>query len=72
LQKARNTIEDPARLQHLVQLIDETQWHGLRLDVTGAIYEELLGRNAQEVAEPSPSAIPPAAPAASCSPPTRT
>jgi type I restriction enzyme M protein len=48
-QKARNTIEDPARLQRLVQLIDETQWHGLRLDVKGAIYEELLERNAQEV-----------------------
>lgn len=48
-QKARNTIEDPAKLQRLIQLIDEEQWHALKLDVKGAIYEELLERNAAEV-----------------------
>jgi type I restriction enzyme M protein len=96
-QNSRNAIEDPARLQRLVQLIDEEVWLGLPLDVKGAIYEELLERNAQEtksgagqyftprplvraivnVVDPhpagmSPSAIPPAAPAASCSRPTST
>jgi type I restriction enzyme M protein len=48
-QKARNTIEDPAKLQKIVQLIDDEQWLGLGVDVKGAIYEGLLERNAAEV-----------------------
>lgn len=48
-QKARNAIEDPARLRRLVQLIDEETWYGLPVDVKGAVYEGLLERNASEV-----------------------
>lgn len=48
-QKAKNAIEDPARLQRLVQLIDGETWYGLPVDVKGAIYEGLLERNAAEV-----------------------
>ncbi|HEV2548642.1 MAG TPA: class I SAM-dependent DNA methyltransferase [Stellaceae bacterium] len=48
-QKARNTIEDPAKLQKIVQLIDDEEWLGLGVDVKGAIYEGLLERNAAEV-----------------------
>jgi type I restriction enzyme M protein len=48
-QKARNGIEDPAKLQRLVKLIDEETWHGLPVDVKGEIYEGLLERNAAEV-----------------------
>ncbi|MDE2229381.1 MAG: SAM-dependent DNA methyltransferase [Alphaproteobacteria bacterium] len=47
--KAKNAIEDPARLQRLVQLIDEETWLGLEVDVKGAIYEGLLERNAAEI-----------------------
>jgi type I restriction enzyme M protein len=47
--KAKNAIEDPARLQRLVQLIDGETWLGLGVDVKGAIYEGLLERNAAEV-----------------------
>jgi type I restriction enzyme M protein len=47
--KAKNAIEDPARLQRLVQLIDGETWLGLPVDVKGAIYEGLLERNAAEV-----------------------
>src|SRR5713101_6330113 len=48
-QKARNTIEDPARLQRIIELIDDEEWLGLNVDVKGAIYEGLLERNAAEV-----------------------
>jgi len=48
-QKARNSIEDPAKLQRLIQLIDEEEWISLKIDVKGAIYEGLLERNAAEV-----------------------
>jgi type I restriction enzyme M protein len=48
-QKAKNAIDDPARLQRLVKLIDEETWLGLGVDVKGAIYEGLLERNAAEV-----------------------
>jgi type I restriction enzyme M protein len=48
-QKAKNAIEDPARLQRLIQLIDEETWYGLPIDVKGEIYEGLLERNAAEV-----------------------
>jgi type I restriction enzyme M protein len=48
-QKAKNAIDDPARLQRLVKLIDEETWLALGVDVKGAIYEGLLERNASEV-----------------------
>ena len=47
--KAKNQIEDPAKLQRLVRLIDDETWLGLGVDVKGAIYEGLLERNAAEV-----------------------
>lgn len=46
--KAQNKINEPARLQRLVALIDEQTWYGLNIDVKGAIYEGLLARNAEE------------------------
>jgi type I restriction enzyme M protein len=48
-QKAQNKIQEPAKLQRLIDLIDEEQWLGLPVDVKGAIYEGLLERNAAEV-----------------------
>ena len=47
--KAQNEIQDPAKLQRLVGLIDGETWLGLGVDVKGSIYEGLLERNAQEV-----------------------
>src|SRR6266481_3502867 len=47
--KAQNEIQDPAKLRRLVGLIDGETWLGLGVDVKGAIYEDLLERNAQEV-----------------------
>jgi type I restriction-modification system DNA methylase subunit len=46
---AQNKIQDPAKLQRLIQLIDAEIWLGLGVDVKGAIYEGLLERNASEV-----------------------
>ncbi|MFA6280585.1 MAG: class I SAM-dependent DNA methyltransferase [Bdellovibrionales bacterium] len=46
--KAQNKINEPARLQRLIQLIDEETWLGLDMDIKGAIYEGLLSRNAEE------------------------
>lgn len=48
-QKARNAIEDPAKLERLIRLIDGETWLGLNVYVKGAIYEGLLERNAAEV-----------------------
>lgn len=47
--KAESKINDPARLQRLVTLIDAETWMGVNVDVKGAIYEGLLERNAGEV-----------------------
>lgn len=47
--KADSKINDPARLQRLVTLIDGETWMGVNVDVKGAIYEGLLERNAGEV-----------------------
>ncbi len=47
--KAESKINDPARLQRLVSLIDGETWMGVNVDVKGAIYEGLLERNAGEV-----------------------
>ena len=47
--KAEGKINDPAKLQRLVSLIDGETWMGLDVDVKGTIYEGLLERNAGEV-----------------------
>ena len=47
--KAESKINDPAKLQRLVTLIDGETWMGVNVDVKGAIYEGLLERNAGEV-----------------------
>jgi len=47
--KAESKINDPARLQRLVTLIDNETWMGIGVDVKGTIYEGLLERNAGEV-----------------------
>ncbi len=47
--KAESKINDPAKLQRLVTLIDGETWMGLDVDVKGTIYEGLLERNAGEV-----------------------
>ena len=46
--KAQNKIQDPAKLQRLVELIDGETWIGLDIDVKGEIYEGLLEKNAQD------------------------
>lgn len=47
--KAGSKINDPAKLQRLVSLIDGEEWLGVDVDVKGTIYEGLLERNAGEV-----------------------
>jgi type I restriction enzyme M protein len=47
--KAESKINDPAKLQRLVSLIDGETWMGIGVDTKGAIYEGLLERNAGEV-----------------------
>jgi type I restriction enzyme M protein len=47
--KAENKINNPARLQRLITLIDGETWMGLGVDVKGTIYEGLLERYAGEV-----------------------
>jgi len=48
--KAQNKIQDPALLRRLiVDLIDREKWLVMDVDVKGAVYEELLERNAQDV-----------------------
>ena len=48
--KAQNRIHEPAMLKRLVSdLIDKVDWSAMGADVKGAIYEELLERNAQDV-----------------------
>ncbi len=46
--KAQNKIQDPAKLERLVELIDGETWIGLDIDVKGEIYEGLLQKNAQD------------------------
>ena len=47
--KAQNKIQDPAKLERLIKLIEKEQWSTLPADVKGEIYEGLLERNAQDV-----------------------
>lgn len=46
--KAQNKIHDPAKLSRLVQMIDAENWLGLKIDVKGSIYEDLLKKNAED------------------------
>jgi len=47
--KAQNKIQDPAKLERLIKMIEKEQWSTLPADVKGEIYEGLLERNAQDV-----------------------
>ena len=44
--KSQNKIQDPAKLERLIKLINEEKWMGLGVDVKGEIYEGLLEKNA--------------------------
>ena len=46
--KSQNRINDPAKLQRLVKMIDETSWTTGEADVLGDVYEDLLERNAAD------------------------
>ena len=46
--KAQNRIQDPAKLQRLIQLINDETWRGMSADVKGDIYEGLLQKNAED------------------------
>ena len=47
--KSQNKIQDPAKLERLIRLINEETWVGLDIDVKGEIYEGLLEKNAEDV-----------------------
>lgn len=46
--KAQNKIQDPAKLNRLIDMIDEVQWVSMGADVKGDIYEGLLEKNAED------------------------
>jgi len=43
--KAQNKIQDPAKLERLIKMIEKEQWSTLPADVKGEIYEGLLNKN---------------------------
>jgi type I restriction enzyme M protein len=47
--KPQSKINDPAKLQLLMQMIDTEDWSALDVDVKGEVYEGLLARNADDV-----------------------
>jgi type I restriction enzyme M protein len=47
--KPQSKINDPAKLQLLIQMIDSENWSRLDVDVKGEVYEGLLARNADDV-----------------------
>ena len=54
--KSQNKVQDPAKLERLIRLIDgdlkernEALWSGMDMDVKGEIYEGLLEKNAEDV-----------------------
>lgn len=47
--KPQSKIDDPAKLRHLISMIDEENWASLDVDVKGAIYESLLARNSEDI-----------------------
>ena len=44
--KAQSRIQDPAKLNRLIRLIDDETWIGLDVDIKGEIYEGLLEKSA--------------------------
>lgn len=46
--KAQNKIQDPAKLSRLIDMINETKWSRLGVDVKGDIYEGILEKNAED------------------------
>jgi type I restriction enzyme M protein len=46
--KSQNKIQDPAKLNRLIDMIDEVQWVTMGADVKGDIYEGLLEKNAED------------------------
>jgi type I restriction enzyme M protein len=46
--KSQNKIQDPAKLNRLIDMIDEVQWVMMGADVKGDIYEGLLEKNAED------------------------
>ncbi|MGD1041497.1 MAG: class I SAM-dependent DNA methyltransferase [Sedimentisphaerales bacterium] len=46
--KSQNKIQDPAKLERLIKMIDTETWTGLDIDVKGEIYEGLLQKNAED------------------------
>jgi type I restriction enzyme M protein len=47
--KPQSKINDPAKLNLLIQMIDSENWSLLDVDVKGEVYEGLLARNADDV-----------------------
>jgi type I restriction enzyme M protein len=47
--KPQSKINDPAKLNLLIQMIDNQDWSSLDVDVKGEVYEGLLARNADDV-----------------------
>lgn len=47
--RPQSKINDPAKLQLLIQMIDGENWSELDVDVKGEVYEGLLARNADDV-----------------------
>ena len=47
--KPQSKINDPAKLQLLIHMIDSEEWSALDVDVKGEVYEGLLARNADDV-----------------------
>lgn len=47
--KPQSKINDPAKLNLLIQMMDSEDWSSLDIDVKGEVYEGLLARNADDV-----------------------
>jgi type I restriction enzyme M protein len=47
--KPQSKINDPAKLNLLIQMIDSEDWSKLDIDIKGEVYEGLLARNADDV-----------------------
>jgi type I restriction enzyme M protein len=46
--KAQNKIQDPAKLYRLIDMVDDTSWTSMGVDVKGDVYEGLLEKNAED------------------------
>ena len=47
--RPQSKINDPAKLNLLIQMIDSEDWSKLDIDIKGEVYEGLLARNADDV-----------------------